>query len=707
MLSILKTAKRFSARLGALKRPTGLFQLRSISGKILFAMGMLIVIASAPMVLQMLSSARATAQMDRLIERDIPFMVLASDVAQTGQHIAASVTAELLENRQQPEQRRIIDADIDRLNDLLDKLFDYKKAQANDGVAIDRTMDDRLREISRHLADMTRSVKNVLHAHDVRIDYGFILDGRQHTVVNYIGQLKVENSKVLKRLTDAVKVGAKAFDDLDESKSSIARWFGHYQPKDDELRTRFATLAAINSQAYEARRDIDRAPRNEKMAIYERYFSLFAYQMDEALDNILEYINPATDRATEIERGELQSLEVAAQSINDRILKLNESARETFKLAQAEVRAARDDANLISIAAGAAGIIIAILASLFLTRNLSKPISRLVAVMRELADGKPVESIDGLERRDEIGDMSRAVTVFKDNAEQRRALELAAANEQQARGERQEALDGMIRAFDGSVGTVLNSLDASVVAMEDTAVALTDISNSTMKHTAAVAAASEEAANNVQTVAVSSEQLSASVSEIAGRLAHTNEMITKADIDAREANRRVEMLATSAGRIDAIVALIGNIAAQTNLLALNATIEAARAGDAGRGFAVVASEVKALSSQTAKATEEIAMQVKAIQTETNGTVDAIEAIATAMSADRRTDERHRRCRRRTRLGDGRNLADDQKRRRGNVRSVAQHGGCEQRLGGNKPVRRSRPAYGGGPGAGKSGAAAGG
>jgi hypothetical protein len=81
----------------------------------------------------------------------------------------------------------------------------------------------------------------------------------------------------------------------------------------------------------------------------------------------------------------------------------------------------------------------------------------------------------------------------------------------------------------------------------------------------------------------------------------------------------VEGLLEATQKIGEVMGLIQNIAAQTNLLALNATIEAARAGEAGRGFAVVASEVKALATQTAKATEEIADQIQTIRDATGTT----------------------------------------------------------------------------------------
>ena len=139
--------------------------------------------------------------------------------------------------------------------------------------------------------------------------------------------------------------------------------------------------------------------------------------------------------------------------------------------------------------------------------------------------------------------------------------------------------------------------------------------------------ASNEASMSVENVASASEELSASINDISQQAAHAAGIASRAVSQASDTDSTVQGLAKSAGRIGEVVGLINTIAAQTNLLALNATIEAARAGEAGRGFAVVASEVKELASQTAKATEEIAGQVTAIQSATGDCVLAIGGIS--------------------------------------------------------------------------------
>src|SRR5205807_3727615 len=131
------------------------------------------------------------------------------------------------------------------------------------------------------------------------------------------------------------------------------------------------------------------------------------------------------------------------------------------------------------------------------------------------------------------------------------------------------------------------------------------------------------ASANVQSVASATEEMTSSVNEISRQVQESSRIASEAVKQAQQTDGRINALSQAAGRIGDVVKLITAIAEQTNLLALNATIEAARAGEAGRGFAVVASEVKALASQTAKATEEISTQIGAMQSATNESVGAI------------------------------------------------------------------------------------
>ncbi len=198
------------------------------------------------------------------------------------------------------------------------------------------------------------------------------------------------------------------------------------------------------------------------------------------------------------------------------------------------------------------------------------------------------------------------------------------------RERRTSAINQAISAFETKVGEVLTSVGGAVQRMDDTAKGLTSRSSAASEESISAAAAAEETSNNVQTVASATEQLSASIQEISQQVTNANSVVEEASGLTKQSAEEVERLSEAAERIGSVVGIIQDIAEQTNLLALNATIEAARAGEAGKGFAVVASEVKALASQTAKATEEIGSNISAIQSTTGDAVASIGSIRSSM-----------------------------------------------------------------------------
>ncbi|WLA64528.1 methyl-accepting chemotaxis protein [Bradyrhizobium diazoefficiens] len=301
----------------------------------------------------------------------------------------------------------------------------------------------------------------------------------------------------------------------------------------------------------------------------------------------------------------------------------------------ADYEASADRAWLLAIGIAALGLVLAAIVGYLIARSISRPILSITNVMRELADGRLDVAVPTSKANDEVGAMVKAVAVFRDNAvnfDKLQAEQLEAKAQSEA--EKRRAFAALADNFEASIREVVTTVSAAAVEMEHTARSMSAIVEQSREQTRTVSSASALASENVQTVAAAAEELSSSMTEISRRLAHATEMVGKAASDGRQSNARVQSLADAAQKIGDVVSFINGIAGQTNLLALNATIEAARAGEAGRGFAVVASEVKALATQTAKATEEIGAQVTAVQGETTGAVDGIQSIcATIQQVD--------------------------------------------------------------------------
>ena len=282
---------------------------------------------------------------------------------------------------------------------------------------------------------------------------------------------------------------------------------------------------------------------------------------------------------------------------------------------------------VIALTISAVAMVLGTLIGFVIARGITRPIGDMTSAMGVLAAGDVTVEIPAQGLKDEIGSMAAAVQVFKVNMIENRAAAAREQAEQARQIERAKVIETAVTDFERVITEIVTSTSSAATQLQSTAQSLSATAEQTSQQSNAVAAAAEEMTQNVQTVASATEELSSSIREISNQVTESTRIVGTAVTQADDTNGKVKMLAEAAQKIGAVVTLINEIADQTNLLALNATIEAARAGEAGKGFAVVASEVKNLATQTAKATDEIAGQVRAIQDATSSSAQAIDAIA--------------------------------------------------------------------------------
>jgi len=301
------------------------------------------------------------------------------------------------------------------------------------------------------------------------------------------------------------------------------------------------------------------------------------------------------------------------------------AGRKTASAAEG-VAVSQQQTKLLIIGIGIAVVGLGLVFNWLIGRSITGPLKRLSGAMKKLAAGDSTVDIPATDAKDEIGAMARTVIVFRDNAIEREQLAVTQEKSVRERERRAETIAATVAGFEETVDQALAKVRGAAERLETASSAL----NGAADAVSAQASSAEErvgaASMNVATAASSAEELATSIGEIAGQAATSTEVASRAVTEAQRTVETMSQLATAATRIGEVIGLIQAIAGQTNLLALNATIEAARAGEAGRGFAVVASEVKNLAGQTARATEEVATQIGAIQSAAGDATEAIEQV---------------------------------------------------------------------------------
>ncbi len=352
----------------------------------------------------------------------------------------------------------------------------------------------------------------------------------------------------------------------------------------------------------------------------------------------------AAGKAAEAQKLTLTSFDPQIDTLRDGNIELTNTIRKAIDDGS---KAASDNvavATTSMLVVGGIGAVLSLALSLYVAIiTITRPLSSVTAAMDRVAQDELSIQVPGQDRGDEIGRLAKGLEQFRRNALEARDLRIKMEEaEKQAAEDRRRALHTMADQFEGSVSAVVAQVASAATQLQSNARDLSGMAEVTRNQTGMVAASTGQTSANVQTVAASAEEMTGSIGEITRQVGAAADISRNATERAEETNRTIQALAAEANAIGAVVQLIADIASQTNLLALNATIEAARAGEAGKGFAVVASEVKSLATQTAKATEDIATRIAAVQQATSTAVTAtvevtrtigeIAEIATAIAA---------------------------------------------------------------------------
>nr|WP_321455359.1 methyl-accepting chemotaxis protein [uncultured Cohaesibacter sp.] len=511
----------------------------------------------------------------------------------------------------------------ERFDVILGLIVDAEgELQQAERVALLKKIDTSLGDYKVGFTDITRLKEETHHLlYDILAPTGDIITStlhELHTAANASGNLSLlsrvgdaQESMLLARLntmkfwaSDDKVVAEKVLDHLSELESRLNGMRGSLM--DDQIQFK-QELAIKNTQLY-----------------HSSFKKMF-----EALQ--------------ESDRIRVDTLDDGASEILAAAKAITASAKAEEELTQEQVNRQIDDLRVMLLIVGIAAVVAGLGSAFIIVRSITKPIVSLTTVMGRLAHNDLSVDVTGIDRGDELGQMSAAVEVFKQNAIRTRELE-AEQEEQKLRSEQEKRQMMMTMAdnFDAHVGSIVQTVSSASLELNASARSMSDVSERTAKQVTQASAASQQTSGNVQTVATATEEMTSTIGEISDQVLQASQCARDAAGKVHSTATQMALLAETSTKIGKVVEMISSIAEQTNLLALNATIESARAGEAGKGFAVVAGEVKALAGQTAKATEEISSQIEEIQTaskqastsmeEVSSVIQSLDEISTAIAS---------------------------------------------------------------------------
>ena len=365
-----------------------------------------------------------------------------------------------------------------------------------------------------------------------------------------------------------------------------------------------------------------------RIARVDDHFATYVHEVRHAVEVARSHAGRDIDAAQRAVVEEVEHGRITARALTDEMAGLVNDIETRARNVADEARTLGTETETEIVATAIAGTLIGLAAGFLIAiATIARPLQRTVRRLNGLAADDLDAEVQGTDRRDEIGDVARAMLIFRDNAQERRRLLEAEAAQVAARERRAAEVAQLVRDFDQEVAEMLAVMNSSAVELEATAQLLSSTSEETSRQASTVGTAADQAAANVQAVAAATEELTATVTEVARQMETARGVATDASDEVEQVKALGGELDRAGNDIAQVIALIEEIANHTNLLALNATIEAARAGEAGKGFAVVASEVKGLATQTARATGDIRGRVEHMHGSIGAALDAVGRMA--------------------------------------------------------------------------------
>lgn len=359
----------------------------------------------------------------------------------------------------------------------------------------------------------------------------------------------------------------------------------------------------------------------KKISALDKVFMEYKDSIEKILNNIADDsfkrdLNRLQDNILLLE----QESQVLDKMLGDHIAKLEKNSKVALKASQKE-------ALLVTSFC----IILVCLASLFSSLNLFRPLAEIIKIMNQMTKSNVMQEVPFAQRDDEVGDIAKALEVFRSTSVEKERIEEQAKNQvRQAEDNRRNAMMSVSNQFETSIKRIVDTVAAAVKKMDVTALGLEQLAINTQKETELLSSTSAQSNDNIQGVSKATSGFITAINEISVQINNSLEYAKRVAEQADKVNSEVVDLESKAKAISSIIDIINGITSQIDLLALNATIEAARAGEMGKGFAVVANEVKALATQTSKATEQINFQISGIQDSTNKAVISIQEIASSV-----------------------------------------------------------------------------